>query len=67
MPGQKARYFAHRPKYPDMIYSKAATVRSTGGAVELNTSAMSWFAPPVVVPALLAGLLFAWIAYQVYS
>jgi len=66
MPGQKARYFAHRP-YTVMSYSKAATVRSTEGAAGLNSYAMRWFVPPLVVPALLAALLLAWIAYQAYS
>jgi hypothetical protein len=62
MPGQKARYFAHRP-----YIRKAATVRSTEGAAGLNTYTMSWFVPALVVPALLAALLLAWIAYQAYS
>jgi hypothetical protein len=48
MPGQKARYFAHRPYirigpiYADMTYSKVASVRSTEGAAGLNSYAMSW-------------------------
>jgi hypothetical protein len=50
-----------------MAYSKAATVRSTEGAAGLNSYAMSWFIPPLVVPALLAALLLAWIAYRAYS
>jgi len=65
--GAKTSLFCASSLYSDMIYSKAATVRSTGGAAELNTYAMSWFVPPVLVPTVLAGLLFAWIAYQVYS
>jgi hypothetical protein len=49
-----------------MTYSKAAPVPSTEGAAGLNSSAMSWFVPPLVVPALLAALFLAWIAYQAY-
>jgi hypothetical protein len=50
-----------------MTYSKAEQVSSIEGAAGLNSSAMSWFVPPLVVPALLAALLLAWIAYQAYS
>jgi hypothetical protein len=50
-----------------MTYSKVAPARSTEGAAGLNSYVMSWFVPPLVVPALLAALLLAWIVYQAYS
>ena len=50
-----------------MTYSKTAPVLSTKGAAGLNSDAMSWFVPPLVVPVLLAAVLLAWIAYQAYS
>jgi hypothetical protein len=70
MPGarQKAGYFAPSSLYKKMTYSKAAPGQSTKGAAGSNSfNAMSWFVPPIVVPALLAALLLAWIAYQAYS
>ena len=53
--------------YSDMTYSKAVPVPFTEVAAGLNSNAMSWFVPPLVVPALLAVLLLACIAYQAYS
>jgi hypothetical protein len=50
-----------------MTYSKVVPVRSPEAAVGLNSGAMSWFVPPLVVPALLAALLLAWLAYEAYS
>jgi hypothetical protein len=64
---QIARYLAHAFLYTVMTYSKATPVGSTEDAVGLNSYAMSWFVPPLVVPALLAALFLAWIAYQAYS
>ena len=47
--------------------------RLTGNESEVASSvtsgsheATSWFVPPLVVPALLTVLFFAWIAYQAY-
>jgi hypothetical protein len=54
--------------YTDMTYSEATPGRSTEGAAKWTSdNAMSWFVPPLVVPALLAALLLAWITYQAYS
>ena len=54
----KPRYFAQSFLDMAMTYSETVSERSY---------AMSWFVPPIVVPALLAALLLAWIAYQAYS
>jgi hypothetical protein len=64
--GAKTSLFCASSLYTDITYAKAATIRSTEGAAGLNTYAMSWFVPPGR-PALLAALLFTWIAYEVYS
>lgn len=63
----KSSLFRASSLYSDMTYSKAAPIRSTQDAVGSNGHALSWFVPPIVVPALLAALLLAWIAYQAYS
>jgi hypothetical protein len=65
--GAESSLFCASSLYTDMTYSKAVPVRSTEGAAGLNSYAMSWFVPPLVVPALLAALLLAWIVYQAYS
>jgi hypothetical protein len=67
MPGQKSSLFCASSLYTDMTYSKAATVRSTEGAAGLNTYAMTLVCSSGRRPALLAALLFTWIAYEVYS
>jgi hypothetical protein len=47
---------------------KTAPDRPVERAAALSSSnIMSWFVPPLVVPALMAALLFAWMAYQAYS
>src|SRR4051812_28525714 len=63
----KSSLFCASSLYTDMTYSKGVPLRSPETAVGLNSGAMSWFVPPLVVPALLAALLLAWIAYQAYS
>jgi hypothetical protein len=50
-----------------MIYSKAVPGQSPDSVAALNSAnAMSWFVPPLVVPALLAALLLAWTTYQAF-
>jgi hypothetical protein len=57
-PGKNARYFFAWSPYTGMTYSKAAPRTSY---------ALGWFVPPLVVPALLAALFLAWVAYQALS